>query len=89
MTAWTRPPAVEKPAVLQLNEHGRRVVSEILSGARPHRDMKHAFDWENTPEGHAYWSLQRNRTTLSSEARMKLEMALARVNAERTPGINQ
>lgn len=65
-----------KPEALVLNAHGRQIVADILDGRRAHKDIKDAFDWENTPEGHRYWSLQRQAAGLSGEARMKLERAL-------------
>lgn len=61
---------------LILNEHARCVVAEILEGVRSHRDLKEAFDWEETPEGHSYWSAQRQRPELSTHARTKLIRAL-------------
>lgn len=61
---------------LRLNDHGRKVVRDILAGVRSHKDLKHAFDWENTPEGHAYWSRQRQSAELSNQARDTLSRAL-------------
>lgn len=52
--------------------YGQPIVRQILSGDRSHRDLKIAFDWDATPEGHAYWSKVRKADELSTEARRKL-----------------
>lgn len=67
-----------RPAVLTLSGRSLTVVREILGGSRPHKDLKEAFDWENTPEGHRYWSRVRQAPRLSSEAVNKLTLAVQR-----------
>lgn len=68
--------APARPPVIRLGDKGRIIVMEILTGERSHKDLKHAFDWENTPEGHKYWSTVRQRPGLSTEAQRKLEQAI-------------
>ncbi|MBX9757225.1 MAG: hypothetical protein K2Y29_00500 [Beijerinckiaceae bacterium] len=69
--------APARPSTLTLNDHARRIVAEILKGDRPHTDLKAAFDWEATPEGHAYWSSVRRHRDLPASARAKLSRALS------------
>lgn len=79
--------APPRAAALILNFHGLRIVGQILAGERPHKDLKMAFDWENTPEGHAYWSRVRQADALSGEARMKLSRAFSAADqVSRVPG---
>lgn len=61
---------------LVLNAHGYSVVYGMIHRGHPHSNLKQAFDWENTPEGHGYWSRQYQRGVLSNEAKDKLNFAL-------------
>lgn len=61
---------------MRIGDHGHEVILGILLGTRSHKDLKIAFDWENTPEGHAYWSRQRQAHGLSPEAYDKLARAI-------------
>jgi hypothetical protein len=67
-----RVPLHVRATALVLNSHGRKIVTQILDRERPHKDLKIAFDWENTPEGHAYWSSVRRAEVLPREAIVKL-----------------
>lgn len=67
-----------RPKALELSEHSRRIVGEILAGTRSHKDLKVAFDWEATPEGHMFWSKARQAPGLSDHARDKLRRAADR-----------
>lgn len=70
--------APSRPAQLTLRGASLEVVRAILSGKLSHKSLKDAFDWENTPEGHAWWSKVRQAESLSLEAAKKLDAALGR-----------
>jgi hypothetical protein len=57
---------------MRISDHGREVIVGILTGARSHKDLKSAFDWEDTLEGFAFWSAERNGDCLSEVAVRKL-----------------
>lgn len=61
---------------MRLCNQGAEVLLGILFGTRSHKDLKDAFDWEDTVEGHRYWSQVRQADTLSDIARVKLERGL-------------
>lgn len=66
-----------RPKTLELTQHSRHIVMEILAGLRSHKDLKIAFDWEHTPQGHRFWSTVRQKPGLCSEAHRILSAATA------------
>jgi hypothetical protein len=69
-------PAPALTKTMRIGDHGHEVILGILLGTRSHKDLKIAFDWESTPEGHAYWTRQRQAPGLSPEAYDRLARAI-------------
>jgi hypothetical protein len=61
---------------MRLCDHGREVIFGILLGTRSHKDLKEAFLWEDTAEGHGYWSRVRQAPGLTHDAAAKLARAV-------------
>lgn len=61
---------------MRIGSEGKLVIVGILTGERSHKDLKIAFDWEDTREGHKFWSKVRNGPGLTTEARVILSNAI-------------